>query len=223
MSRKVKKEKFFDLPSTLEAKTEAQGHYMLGIKSSIITFGIGSAGTGKTFVPAIMAADGLYNNTINRIIITRPAVESGRGLGYLKGDLDDKYAPYLAPIENIICEKYGKNWYQSQRNNENIIAVPLEHMQGHTFDNAYILFDEAQNSTPEEMFMVLSRVGEYSKLVITGDPKMQKMIKGDDGLSDAVKRLEHLNQVSIINFTSNDIVRSGIAKEIVLAYEGEYV
>ena len=203
----------------LKAITQAQGQYLSLIQSKIVTFGLGSAGSGKTYVATAYAAQLLHSRRIKKIIVTRPAVESGRGLGFLKGTLQEKYAPYLAPLADVFISLYGKAWYESQLNNGNIEAIPLEYMQGKSFDDAVVLFDEAQNSTPNEMFMLLSRIGKYTKVIINGDYKMQQMIKGTSGLEDATRRISHLNDVGVAEFTSDDIVRSGIVKDIVQAYE----
>jgi len=197
---------------------QAQGQYLCSIQTKIITFGIGSAGTGKTFISAAYAAQELAAHRTRKIIVTRPAVESGRGLGFLKGTLQEKYAPYLAPLSDVFISLYGVSWYESQVSNNNIEAVPLEYMQGKNFDNCIVIFDEAQNSSPTEMFMCLSRIGEGSKLIISGDYRMQQMIKGLSGLEDAVNRISHLKDVGMVEFTTDDIVRSGICRDIVLAY-----
>lgn len=217
-----KKKKFLQQAykvKTLEAMTEAQAHYMIAIEGNIITFGLGSAGTGKTYVATAMAGQMLYEGKVKKIIITRPAVQSGQGLGFLPGNLDEKFAPYIQPIRVILEERFGKGWFESQLKNGNIECVPLEFMMGKTFDNAFVLGDEMQNATEKEMFILLSRVGEYSKVVINGDYKMQKVIRGTSGLQDAVQRLGSVDNIAVHEFCSDDIVRSGIAKEIIKKYE----
>lgn len=203
----------------LEAKSEAQAHYMTTIESNIITFGIGSAGTGKTYVATAMAGQLLYEKKISKIVITRPAVESGAKMGHLPGTLEEKFAPYLNPIREVLVERYGKGWYESQIKNGNIEPVPLGFMQGLTFDNSFVLADEMQNSTPDEMFMLLSRVGEFTKVVINGDFKMQKMVRGKSGLEDGLDVIGDVPNVGSYEFCSDDIVRSGIARDIIKKYE----
>lgn len=218
--QRVKKSKFRECRAPeLLAMTQAQGNYMSSIQDNVVTFGLGSAGTGKTYCPTAMAGQMLFEKKIDRIIVTRPAVEAGDKLGHLPGSLEEKFAPYLEPIKEVLTSRYGTGWYESQLKNKNILPVPLGYMQGLTFDNAFILADEMQNSTPNNMFMLLSRVGNNSKVVITGDYKMQKMIKGVSGLEDATKRLKGVNGVSVFTFMSDDCVRSGIAKDIIQRYE----
>jgi phosphate starvation-inducible protein PhoH and related proteins len=218
----VKKAKFAERPHKIKQLAPmniAQSYYMQDIEESIITFGIGSAGTGKTYISAAIAGKLLHEGKIRQIIITRPAIESGAKMGHLPGTLEEKFAPYLDPIKDVLISIFGKGWWESQLKNGNILPVPLAFMQGKTFDNAFVIADEMQNSTPNEMFMLLSRVGKYTKLVINGDYKMQKMINGMSGLEDGQRRLEGVEGVTTFEFTSDDIVRSGIAKEIIKRYE----
>ncbi len=199
--------------------SEAQGHYMSDIDRSVITFGLGSAGSGKTYCATAMAGQMLHYGEIDKIIITRPAVQSGVGLGFLPGSLEDKYRPYIEPVKSVLEDRHGKGWFDCQIKKGNIEVVPLEFMQGRTFDSAFVLADEMQNSTPNEMFMLLSRVGRNCKVVVNGDHKMQKMIRGVSGLEDAATRLKGINGVSLYTFTSKDCVRSGIARDIIKRYE----
>lgn len=203
----------------LEPQSEAQFHYITEIENNVITFGVGASGSGKTYVATALAGQLLASGKIRKIIITRPAVESGRGLGYLKGSLEEKYEPYIAPVRAVLVSRHGKGWFESQVKNGNIECVPLEFMMGKTFDNSFVIADEMQNATPKEMFILLSRVGEYSKVVVNGDYKMQTVIKGDSGIQDAIERLEGVDGVSVFEFTSDDCVRSGIAREIIKRYE----
>ena len=217
---RVKKDKFKETSAPqLLAISEAQGHYLSDIDRSVVTFGIGSAGTGKTYCATALAGQMLYEGKIDKIVITRPAVEAGDKLGHLPGSQKDKFAPYLEPIREVLVSRYGTGWYESQLKNRNILPVPLGFMQGLTFDNSFVLADEMQNSSPKNMFMLLSRVGKNSKVVVTGDYKMQKMIKGTSGLEDATKRLKGVNGISIFTFTSDDCIRSGIARDIIQRYE----
>ena len=215
---KKKNSDSYQAPYKVAPLNEAQAHYLNCIESSTITFGLGPAGTGKTYCAVALAGDKLYSKDINQIIITRPAVEAGEKLGYLPGELEDKYAPYLEPVKDIFISKFGKGWYESQIKNENIKAIPLGFLQGKTFDNCFVIGDEMQNSTRTQMYMLLTRLGKYSKMVLNGDYKAQKMISGISGLEDACNRLHNIQGVSSYEFVHDDIVRSGIAKLIVKAY-----
>ncbi len=179
----------------LEAKTQAQGHYLCALDSSELIFAIGPAGTGKTYCAAAYAADLLQRGEIERIIVTRPNIEVGSGMGFLPGELEEKYAPYLEPFR----------------------AKPLGFMRGETFDNAFVILDEAQNTTPAEMKMFLTRIGKNCTVVVDGDPD-QCDLTGSSGLMDAVHRLEGLPGVSVVEFCEDDIVRSGLVKLILCAY-----
>lgn len=206
-----------EAPDKLEALNISQGQYMAGIQTNIVSFGLGPAGTGKTFCSTVLAAEYLYEGLVDKIIVTRPAVESGRGLGFLKGDMQEKFAPYLEPVKAILSDRFGKNWYESQVKNENIIPVPLEFLQGMSFDDAFIIADEAENMTSKELYILLTRIGLRSKMVLNGDIK-QAMIK-NSGLQEAIGKIGHLNEVFIHEFGSEDVVRSDIVKDIIQAYE----
>lgn len=208
-----------EAPPKVSPLNQSQAEYLNEIETNTITFGLGPAGTGKTYCAVALAADKLYEKEINQIIITRPAVEAGEKLGYLPGELEDKYAPYLEPVRDIFVKKFGIGWYESQIKNENIKAIPLGFMQGKTFDNCFVIGDEMQNSTCTQMYMLLTRIGKYSTMVLNGSLGLQQMVSGTSGLADAVNRLEGVRGVSSYEFDSDDVVRSGIAKAIVQAYE----
>lgn len=216
---KKKNSDSYQAPDKVVPLNQAQAEYLNCIESSTITFGLGPAGTGKTYCAVALAGDKLYAKDINQIIITRPAVEAGEKLGYLPGELEDKYAPYLEPVKDIFISKFGKGWYESQIKNENIKAIPLGFLQGKTFDNCFVIGDEMQNSTRTQMYMLLTRLGKYSTMVLNGSLGLQQMVSGTSGLADAVNRLESVRGVSSYEFDSDDVVRSGIAKAIVQAYE----
>lgn len=205
-------------PDKLEALNIAQGQYMSGISANTVTFGLGPAGTGKTFCATVLAAEALYQGSIDRIVVTRPAVESGRGLGYLKGDMQEKFAPYLEPIKGVLVSRFGKGWYESQVKNENIVPVPLEFMQGMSFDDSFILADEAENMTEKELYILLTRLGLRSKVVLNGDIK-QAFIK-NSGLMSTIRKLKGIDSIYVHEFDSEDVVRSDIVKSIIKAYEG---
>ena len=201
----------------VEAKTEAQAHYLMSMESNIITIGLGPAGTGKTFLAASIAAKLLQDKKISRIIVTRPAVESGRGLGFLPGKLDEKYAPYIAPVREVLDDWLGKSHVDGMLKTGKIECVPLEFMRGRTFDNAFVILDEAQNTTVEEMKMFVTRIGEWSRVVINGDAT-QIDIETPSGLEDVVDRFHEMSGVGICKFADEDCVRSGIAREILFRY-----
>lgn len=193
-----------------------QGEYLNAIRSSEIVFGIGSAGTGKTYVAASYAAGELYNRRIQKIILTRPNVETGRGLGFLPGELDEKYAPYLQPFDQVFTRTLGKGFYEYALRAKDIDPKPLGFMRGASFENAIILVDEAQNLTKTEFKMLLSRIGKNCKVILSGDPKQTDI--PDSGLLDACKRLVNIPGVEVIQFRDEDIVRSPMCKQVILAY-----
>lgn len=193
-----------------------QGEYLTAIRSSEIIFGIGSAGTGKTYVAASYAAGELYHRRIQKIILTRPNVETGRGLGFLPGELDEKYAPYLQPFDQVFTRTLGKGFYEYALRAKDIDPKPLGFMRGASFDNCIILVDEAQNLTKTEFKMLLSRIGKNCKVILSGDPKQTDI--SDSGLVDACKRLVNIPGVEVIQFRDEDIVRSQMCKQVILAY-----
>lgn len=193
-----------------------QETYLDAIKNNDVIFGIGSAGTGKTYVAASYAAGELFHKRINKIILTRPNVETGRGLGFLPGELDEKYAPYLQPFESVFTRTLGRGFYEYALKAKDIEPRPIGFMRGSSFDNAVILVDEAQNLTKIELKMLLSRIGKNCKVILSGDPKQVDI--PDSGLNDAVKRLEGLDRIEVVRFQDEDIVRSRMCKQIILAY-----
>ena len=194
-----------------------QGEYLEAIKSCDIIFGIGSAGTGKTFVAANYAAEQLYYKKINKIILTRPNVETGRGLGFLPGELDEKYAPYLDPFTQVFKRALGTGLYEYSLKAKAIEPKPLGFMRGASFEDAIILVDEVQNMTKIEFKMLLSRIGKNCKMILSGDPYQCDI--QDSGLLDAVKRLEGLPGIEVIRFLDDDIVRSKMCKQVIIAYK----
>lgn len=201
----------------IRAITEAQGHYVCSILNNIVTFGIGPAGTGKSYVAAGLAADKLRDGEIDKIIITRPGVEAGESFGFLPGELEEKYAPYIEPFRDILNERLGKSHVEYLLKHKRIEAKPLAYMRGMTFKNAWIILDEAQNTTPAQMKLFLTRIGHNCTVIIDGDIA-QTDIKGKSGLDDAVRRLAKVSRVGVVEFTPDDIVRSGIVKDIIAAY-----
>lgn len=193
-----------------------QGEYLSAIESNDIVFGIGSAGTGKTFIAASYAAAELYYKRIDKIILTRPNVETGRGMGFLPGELDEKYAPYLQPFDQVFTRALGKGFYEYSLKAKDIDPKPLGFMRGASFENCIILVDEAQNLTKTEFKMLLSRIGKNCKVILSGDPKQTDI--SDSGLLDAVKRLANIPGVEVVEFQDADIVRSQMCKSVILAY-----
>ncbi len=193
-----------------------QGEYLEAIRSNDIVFGIGSAGTGKTYVAASYAASELYHRRIGKIILTRPNVETGRGLGFLPGTLEEKYAPYLLPFDSIFTKALGKGFYEYALKNKDIEPTPLGFLRGSTFDNCIVLVDEAQNCTKEEMKMLLSRIGKNCKMIFSGDTEQADI--PDSGLDDAVRRLQGIPGIETVKFLDEDIVRSKMCKAIIMAY-----
>lgn len=193
-----------------------QGEYLEAIKHNEIIFGIGSAGTGKTYVAASYAAGELFHRRIQKIILTRPNVETGRGLGFLPGELDEKYAPYLDPFDQVFKRTLGAGFYEYALKSRTIEPKPLGFMRGASFENAIILVDEVQNMTKTEFKMLLSRIGKNCKVILSGDPDQTDI--SDSGLQDAVKRLTGLAGIEIVRFLDEDIVRSKMCKQIIMAY-----
>lgn len=197
--------------------TDIQRDYLDAIRHSDVIFGIGPAGTGKTFVAASYAAGELFHRNISKIILTRPNVETGRGLGFLPGELDEKYAPYLDPFDSVFTKSLGPGFYQYALKDKSIEPRPLGFMRGSSFDNAIILVDECQNMTKTEFKMLLTRVGRNCKVILSGDPEQTDI--ADSGLRDAVTRLQGLPGIEVIRFADEDIVRSKMCKQIILAYK----
>ena len=193
-----------------------QAGYLDAIESNDVIFGIGSAGTGKTFIAANYAARELYYKRVSKVILTRPNVETGRGLGFLPGTLEEKYAPYLLPFDSIFTKALGKGFYEYCLRSKDIEPTPLGFLRGTTFDDCIVLVDEAQNCTREEMKMLLSRIGKNCKMIFSGDTEQADI--HDSGLEDAVDRLEGIDGIEIVEFLDEDIVRSKMCKQIIMAY-----
>lgn len=199
--------------------TDAQRLYDSAMLSSVITFGVGPAGTGKTWLAAIRAAEALQAKEIERIIITRPAVEAGEKLGFLPGELDEKYDPYFRPVREALEEQLGTGALEYHLRKGTIEARPLGLLRGSTIKNAWLIADEMQNATRTQMKMLLTRVGENTRFVLNGDPTQCDLENPSmSGLSDALRRLHGISSISVVKFGEDDIVRHGIVREIVRAY-----
>ena len=204
----------------IKAKTVGQQEYMKAISKHTITIGVGPAGTGKTYLAVAAAVAAFRERTVNRIILTRPAVEAGERLGFLPGDLQNKVDPYLRPLYDALYEMLGPETFQKYQERGSIEVAPLAYMRGRTLDDSFIILDEAQNTTKEQMKMFLTRLGFGSKIVITGDVT-QIDLPGDktSGLKDAIRVLENVRDIAICRLTSADVVRHALVQEIINAYE----
>lgn len=204
----------------IKAKTVGQQKYMKAISQNTITIGVGPAGTGKTYLAVAAAVAAFRERTVNRIILTRPAVEAGERLGFLPGDLQNKVDPYLRPLYDALYDMLGPETFQKYQERGSIEVAPLAYMRGRTLDDSFIILDEAQNTTREQMKMFLTRLGFGSKIVITGD--VTQIDLPDDkvsGLKDAVRVLESVKDIAICRLTSADVVRHALVQEIINAYE----
>ena len=204
----------------VKPKTLGQQKYVDAIKNKMITFGVGPAGTGKTYLAMAMAITAFKNDEVSRIILTRPAIEAGEKLGFLPGDLQSKVDPYLRPLYDALYEILGADAFMKNMEKGLIEVAPLAYMRGRTLDNAYIILDEAQNTTPAQMKMFLTRIGFGSKVVITGDSTQKDLPAGQtSGLDVAVSVVKNLEDISICRLTSRDVVRHPLVQRIVKAYE----
>ena len=204
----------------IKSKTVGQRQYVEKIKKNTITFGVGPAGTGKTFLAVAMAVKALREKKISRIILTRPAIEAGEKLGYLPGDLQSKIDPYLRPLYDALFEMIGPENYARQLEKQVIEIAPLAYMRVRTLDDSFIILDEAQNATPEQMKMFLTRLGFNSKAVITGDLTQTDLPRGQkSGLAQVVTILAGIEDIAIHRFTERDVVRHKLVQKIILAYE----
>lgn len=204
----------------LKPKTLGQKKYVDLIKNNTIVFGIGPAGTGKTYLAMAMAITAFKNNEVNRIILTRPAIEAGEKLGFLPGDLQQKVDPYLRPLYDALYEIMGAENFMKNMEKGLIEVAPLAYMRGRTLDNAFIVLDEAQNTTPEQMKMFLTRIGYGSKAVITGDVTQIDLTEGkSSGLTEATRILSGIEGIGQITLTNKDVVRHPLVQKIILAYE----
>jgi len=205
----------------LTLRTPRQVHYVEALRDQDIDliFGVGPAGTGKTFLAVAAAVEALKQERVDRIVVTRPAVEAGEKLGYLPGDLAEKVDPYLQPIWDAFRSQMGEVDLKNRRERRQIEVAPLAFMRGRTLSNAFVIVDEAQNATILQMKMVLTRLGEGSRMVVTGDPSQIDLVRLDQsGLAHAIAILEYLDEVDVIRFAAQDVVRHRLVAQIVEAY-----
>ena len=204
----------------VKAKTLGQWQYVETIRHNYITLGIGPAGTGKTYLAVALAVAALKKKEVERIILTRPAVEAGEKLGFLPGDMQDKVDPYLRPLYDGLYDMLGTETFQKYLTKGTIEVAPLAYMRGRTLDNAFIILDEAQNTTPAQMKMFLTRIGFGSKAVITGDATQKDLAPGSkSGLDVALRVLKNVEEIGICKLTSKDVVRHPLVQKIVQAYD----
>ena len=204
----------------IKAKTVGQQNYMKAIMKNTITIGVGPAGTGKTYLAVAMAVKAFKAKDVSRIVLTRPAVEAGEKLGFLPGDLQQKVDPYLRPLYDGLFDMLGAETYERLVEKQIIEVAPLAYMRGRTLDDSFIILDEAQNTTPEQMKMFLTRMGVGSKVVVTGDvTQIDLPERTRSGLVDALHVLKNVNGIAQCYFTEKDVVRHRLVQEIIKAYE----
>lgn len=207
----------------IKAKTLGQRRYLEAIRNNTVTIGVGPAGTGKTYLAVAMAVRAFRAHEVNRIILTRPAVEAGEKLGFLPGDLQNKVDPYLRPLYDALFDMLGSENFAKYVERQNIEVAPLAYMRGRTLDDSFIILDEAQNTTPEQMKMFLTRLGFNSKAIITGDvTQIDLPDSRRSGLVEVVKVLRRVDDIAIVHFNEKDVVRHHLVQEIIKAYEKYY-
>ena len=205
----------------IKAKTVGQQTYMNAIQNHTVTIGVGPAGTGKTYLAVAAAVAAFRERSVNRIILTRPAVEAGERLGFLPGDLQNKVDPYLRPLYDALYDMLGPETFQKYQERGSIEVAPLAYMRGRTLDDSFIILDEAQNTTKEQMKMFLTRMGEGSKMVVTGDVTQIDLDGKDSGLVHATEILEGVEGIGVCRLTAKDVVRHPLVMRIIRAYEKE--
>ena len=206
----------------VKCKTVGQKNYADAVRTHTVTFGVGPAGTGKTYLAVCLAVAAFKGKEVEKIILTRPAVEAGEKLGFLPGDLQTKVDPYLRPLYDALQEMFGLETYQRLMEKGNIEVAPLAYMRGRTLSDAFVILDEAQNATREQMKMFLTRLGEGSRMVVTGDLTQTDLPEGKtSGLKQAVRILEGVEDIAVCKLTERDVVRHPLVTKIVRAYERE--
>ena len=207
----------------IRPKTAGQKRYVDSIRKNLVTFGIGPAGTGKTYLAVALAAFYLKNREVERIILTRPAVEAGEKLGFLPGDLQEKIDPYLRPLYDALADMFGYDQFQKMIDRNIIEVAPLAYMRGRTLEESFIILDEAQNTTREQMKMFLTRMGNHSRVVVNGDATQIDLVdRRMSGLTEAEKILKDVRGVGMVYFSDEDVVRHDMVGRIIRAYETYY-
>ena len=207
----------------IKPKTLGQKRYVDSIRKNLVTFGIGPAGTGKTYLAVALAAFYLKNREVERIILTRPAVEAGEKLGFLHGDLQEKIDPYLRPLYDALADMFGYDQFQKMIDRNIIEVAPLAYMRGRTLEESFIILDEAQNTTREQMKMFLTRMGNHSRVVVNGDATQIDLVdRRMSGLTEAEKILKDVRGVGMVYFSDEDVVRHDMVGRIIRAYETYY-
>lgn len=207
----------------IKPKTLGQKSYVDSIRKNLVTFGIGPAGTGKTYLAVALAAFYLKNREVERIILTRPAVEAGEKLGFLPGDLQEKIDPYLRPLYDALADMFGYDQFQKMIDRNIIEVAPLAYMRGRTLEESFIILDEAQNTTREQMKMFLTRMGNHSRVVVNGDATQIDLVdRRMSGLTEAEKILKDVRGVGMVYFSDEDVVRHDMVGRIIRAYETYY-
>ena len=207
----------------IKPKTLGQKQYVDSIRKNLVTFGIGPAGTGKTYLAVALAAFYLKNREVERIILTRPAVEAGEKLGFLPGDLQEKIDPYLRPLYDALADMFGYDQFQKLIERNIIEVAPLAYMRGRTLEESFIILDEAQNTTREQMKMFLTRMGNHSRVVVNGDATQIDLVdRRMSGLTEAEKILDGVKGVGMVHFSDEDVVRHDMVGRIIRAYENYY-
>jgi len=201
----------------MRPKNLAQQLYLEAIERSSVVFGVGSAGTGKTYVAACYAAEQLFYRKVDQVIVTRPNVEASRSMGFLPGELEEKYAPYLEPFDGVFKRYFNGTLYELMKKRGQIAPKPLGYMRGATFDNAIVLVDECQNMTEKEFKLLLTRIGENTKVIFSGDSRQVDI--DDSGLDKTIERLRYIPEIEVVEFMPQDIVRSELCKQIIMEYE----
>ncbi|MFB9325476.1 PhoH family protein [Paenibacillus aurantiacus] len=206
----------------IRVKTIGQRHYVKTIKRKDVVFGVGPAGTGKTYLAVVLAVAALKEGSVKKIMLTRPAVEAGENLGFLPGDLQEKVDPYLRPLYDALHDVLGPDQTAKAFERGLIEVAPLAYMRGRTLDDSFIILDEAQNTTPEQMKMFLTRLGFGSKMVVTGDVTQIDLPRGkNSGLIEASRILKNIEEIGFIYFTDQDVVRHSLVQKIIMAYQSD--
>ncbi|MEM8936962.1 MAG: PhoH family protein [Pseudomonadota bacterium] len=205
----------FKYRKNIRAQNESQQELMTAIDAASLVFAIGAAGTGKTYVAVSKAVEALEAGSVRRIVLSRPAVEAGESLGFLPGDLEEKLSPYLRPLYDALCDRLSSKRLKALLAEGVIEIAPIAYMRGRTLNNAFVVIDEAQNCTYPQLKMLLTRLGWHSSIVVTGDPEQSDLLPGLSGLRDVADKLDNLENVSVVRFSREDVVRHPLVAEMI--------